>query len=134
MTIALAPCGPQVARAVYASLAGMAARAPEDDPDVRRAIALQEISDMAEVPAFALADAAAAYRKGDIGDGKWRPTSGELVVEARRLAGTYYAELGKLSRVLGAPLLESQPGERISKERWDELRGMAALVAASTKI
>jgi hypothetical protein len=56
------------------------------------------------------------------------------VVEARRLAGAYYVELGKLSRVLGAPLLESQPSERISNERWDELRGMLALAAATTKI
>ena len=39
LTAALAPCGPQVARAVYASLAGMAARAPDEDAETRRAIA-----------------------------------------------------------------------------------------------
>jgi hypothetical protein len=132
LKIALAPCGPRVARAIYASLANMAARALDDDPETRRAIAAQEISDMAALPAFALADAAAAYRRGAIGDGKWRPTSGELIVEARRRANYFHVELEKLSRVLNAPVI-AQATEYVLPERWAELSRMLAIVGVPAK-
>ena len=126
---ALAPCGHETARVIYASLAGMAARAPDGYPAMRRALAAQEVDDLALLPAFALSAAAASYRRGDVGDGKWRPTAGELAVEARKRASPLHAELGKLSKVLNAPTVVTGP--RISQGRFEELKDMLASVTAS---
>ena len=85
--------------AVLASLGGMQARTLAD-PDEARAVLMQAIEDLSDVPLWALERAAKAYRKGDVGDGKWRPTPGELCIEARRQMAPVKGELYRLRKLL----------------------------------
>jgi hypothetical protein len=133
LRLALEPCGAARARVVYATLAAMVAR-NETNPEVARAVAAQDVADLSSLPDFALTAAATAYRVGQLGDGKWRPTAGELAVEARRRASDHRIELAKINLVL-AGADKAKPSEpRVSRERWKELSDMLASVAASNTI
>jgi hypothetical protein len=120
---ALAPLSAERIRVVLASFAGMAARA-QYDPRIARALADQAVQDLSRVPGFALPEAADAFRQGKVGDGRWRPTPGELAKEARKRAEPFFAELQRIDRVLDSPLLQREPEKRISPEQRAQLSAM----------
>ena len=104
----LAPAAPERIVLILSTLDGMTARA-EMDPDVARVAMKRDIADLSGLPEFALAAAARAYRKGEIGDGKWRPTAGEIAKLARAKADEYREELAKIEAVLSAKVALSAP-------------------------
>jgi hypothetical protein len=108
---ALGPLPAERIRVVLASFAGMAARI-EFNPVVARALTDQAVHDLRCVPGFALLEAADAFRQGKVGDGRWRPPPGELAKEARKRAEPFFAELQRIDRVLGSPLLRREPEKR----------------------
>lgn len=88
----------------------------------------QQIFDLSDVPIWALAETARAYRRGDIGDGKWGPRSGQLRKEAMKLAAPFLEEAAKINRVLLAPVVEA----RSPAERKVTLQKLRALIADVT--
>jgi hypothetical protein len=100
---ALAPADKNQIRAVLATLADMPATS-ESDPWKARFALERDILDLRGLPEQALASAARAYRRGEVGDGRWRPTAGQLARLAREKCATATRELQRISRVLNAPV------------------------------
>lgn len=120
LTAAMAPCTRPRIAAILASLDGMAARTA-GDADMAKALMLQDVEDLDGVSEWALVASARAFRRGDIGSAHWRPTAGELRVDALRRETSYRREMHRLSRVLDAPELTAPPRVRISPDRFKEL-------------
>lgn len=101
--------------AVLASLDGMVTRAENDLGEAKFAVR-RDIEDLVGLPLWALEAAAAAFRRGDVGQGKFRPTAGELRCDARQRVQAYAEELAKIERVLRArvepPKREPDPERR----------------------
>ena len=129
---ALAPSDDNGICSTLATLAKMGARS-EHNPQVALGLVKQDIADLRHVPYFALAEAAAAFRQGEIGDGCWRPTSGQLAIEGGRRARAFQTELQKIGRVLESPRLSRNPEPRISKEQWAHLGARLAAAASSSQ-
>jgi hypothetical protein len=89
--------------AILASLDDMVARRDGDADEARFAFR-RDVEDLAHLPQWALAEAAAAFRRGEAGDGRFRPTAGELARAAALRMRPFGAELDKLQRVLSAPV------------------------------
>jgi hypothetical protein len=87
--------------AALATLQRMVARAEGDAEEAEFAMRC-DLADLAGVPAWALEAAAAAFRRGEAGAGKFRPTAGELRREAMRRVEGYAEELARIDRVLRA--------------------------------
>jgi hypothetical protein len=87
-----------------------------------------EILDLSDVPFWAVVEAAAAYRRGDINDGKYRPRTGQLRKEAMRLARPFIEEAARIERVLLAPVAPVRP----PAERKANLQKLSALLAELT--
>lgn len=117
---ALAPAPRPFILKVLASLNGMAARGVASEAE-SLAMARQDAEDLSDVAPWALEAAARAFRRGEIGDGKWRPTAGELRKEARRREDEPRAELFRIGRLLDAPTLERPKPVMIDKARMDGL-------------
>lgn len=124
---ALTPAPRPVILKQLASLRGMSSRAIGSD-DEAMALASQDAEDLADVSGWALEAAARAFRRGEIGDGKWRPTAGELRKEARRRESEPRAELFRISRLLDSPALEKPKPVFIDREKFETLKdGLAKL-------
>jgi hypothetical protein len=122
----LAPANDRQIRAVLATLADMPAAA-ESDPLKARFALERDILDLTGLPEWALADAARAYRRGEVGDGRWRPTAGQLARLAREKCAAARREHQEISRVLSAPLeTEALAGPEQRKAVLDMMRSLAA--------
>jgi hypothetical protein len=128
---AMAPCSKQRAASLLASLGGMAARS-QPDPETARALAVRAVEDLSDVSEWALAEAVRAYRIGDIGDGHWRPTAGELRIEARKRERRDREELWRLNRVLDHPAIDAGPIKKIDKEQFAELQAILSAAAVQS--
>ena len=118
---ALVPARREAVAALLATLAGMA-RSQRLDADTSRAIVLQEVDDLSDVSQWALAAAVRAYRVGDVGDGQWRPTAGQLRLAAKKHELTFRVELNMLATALDSALFLRPPPEKpVSRERWESL-------------
>lgn len=122
---ALAPCGPKAVAGVLATLEGMAYRKEVDGAAIA-VLVKQEIEDLQGYPEWALAAAARSYRLGELGEGHWRPTSGDLAKEAGRLVGPFHVELRRIGRLLDSPQLSAPARVRISAARWAALKAQIA--------
>ena len=127
---ALAPCGQRRAAAILATLAAMAFRS-EPSREVAAAIARQAITDICDLPEWALTGAARAFRLAEVGDGRWRPTAGELRTEALGRMAMHLRDLRRLDRVLSARLL---PARRPAtpEQRAAVLAGLRSLAGRLT--
>lgn len=108
----------------------MAVRVLDDEREVE-AFVRQEVEDLSDISAWALDQAVVAYRRGDVGDGKWRPTAGQIRQEARRREQPVRAELYQLQRLLDHRDLEKPKPEPLSPERREELIRLLRETAAS---
>ena len=83
LALALAPCGLQKIPAILAELDGMIDRALGSEAQAI-AQAKLDLRDLEGLPEFALRDAVRAFRRGARGEGRFRPTAGEIRIEALR--------------------------------------------------
>lgn len=120
----LTPCSRARAGALLASLIGMAARA-QSEPGAANALAIQALDDLSDVSEWALSDAVRAFRVGELGDGRWRPTTGELRIAARKREAKHREELWKLNRLLDHPAIDAPPVKRVSPDQFAKLKAMA---------
>lgn len=111
---ALAPSEPETVRKILSTLSDMPSQTEADRAKLRFALE-RDVSDLREFPEWALAAAARAYRKGEVGEGKWRPTAGELATYCRRKVLAHAKELLKIERVLKARV--EPPRKPISPEQ-----------------
>jgi hypothetical protein len=100
----LAPASTEVIVVALASLGNMPGQSIPNPTEVA-ALAAQDVEDLADVPGWALVEAARAYRRGEVGDGKWRPTAGQLRKEAIKRATAVRGEVWRIKRLLDAPSL-----------------------------
>ena len=125
---ALTPAEPDRIRIILATLADMPAQVETDPAKIRFAME-RNLADLAEFPEWAIAAAARSYRKGEVGDGKWRPTAGELAKFARARVRAWREELAKIEAVLSAPAIAAP--EAIDAERRKQVAdGVRAQTAA----
>lgn len=124
----LAPAPKARIASLLASLNGMASRA-QTDPSAATALAIQALDDLSDVSEWALGEAVKAYRIGQLGDGRWRPTTGELRIEARKREAKHREELWRLNRVLDHPALDAPPVKRVSKDQFAELQSIVGAAA-----
>ena len=126
LTEALAAANDRQIKAVLATLADMPAPS-ETDPWKARFALERDIVDLTGIPEWALAEAARAYRRGDVGHGRWRPTTGQLARLARDKCAAARREHQEISRVLSAPLeTEAPAGPKERKAVLDMMRSLAA--------
>jgi hypothetical protein len=112
----MTPIGePGAMREVAGLLAVMALR--NSSQDETTALMAIYASDLAGLPAYALADACKAFRQGALGDGKWAPTVGELSIAARHYMAAPLAEQADLRKIMAAEV--DKP--KISTSRKAEL-------------
>jgi hypothetical protein len=64
---------------------------------------------LSDVPLWALLESTKAFRRGDVGDGKWRPRSGQVRKLAMQLARPFIDEMAEIDRVLAAPIVKVRP-------------------------
>ena len=123
----LVPASRASIRGVLASLAGMPAKG-EDDPAKARALFEVDLSDLeaSGLPLYALVASARAYRMGEVIGQRvpWRPTAGEIRIEAVNRAIALHAEQRRIMRVLAAcRLAPALPEPLVSRDRWEALKG-----------
>jgi hypothetical protein len=97
---ALRPAARPELGAIIASLEGMVARS-ETGTEALFAVE-RDLADLAGPPLWALEQAAQEFRRGVIGDGRFRPTIGQVRRRAVELAAPFAAELWAIDRVLAA--------------------------------
>jgi len=127
VALALRPAPRERIAAVLASLDGMVARGESDAAEAEFAFR-RDVEDLVGAPEWALEAAAAAFRRGEVGEGKFRPTAGELRREASRRAAGYAEEAAKIERVLRARI-EAAPaplGPERRRRLAEALRGALA--------
>jgi ABC-type transporter Mla subunit MlaD len=130
LILALRPASRDRIAAALATLDGMVARAVNDFAEDRYSVQV-DIADLADVAEWALEAAAADFRRAKVGEGRFRPTAGELRREAMRHAQPFAEELGRIERVLRAPV---EPAAKpIDPDRRRALAAeMRAAVAAAS--
>lgn len=69
------------------------------------------LDDMVGLPMFAVVNACRAFRRGDVGNGRFAPTPGELRVQAKTYIAPWVDERAKLLRVLDAKVLAAPTPE-----------------------
>ena len=126
---AMEPIGERGAmRELAALFAVMAIRnASEDEASALMAV---YAADLGELPAFALAEACRAYRRGILGDGKWLPTPGEIYQAAVRAVEGPAKECRAILSILSAKISTPQ----ISAERKREIIEQTRLAARAADI
>lgn len=116
---------------ILATIADMPTKVETDAAKLRFALE-RDVSDLSEFPEWALAAAARAYRKGEVGDGHWRPTAGDLASYARQRVAAHRREREKIGQVLRArmtpPQKAASPEQR--KRVADGLRELAARLSS----
>lgn len=127
LRVALAPAKPDAVRAILLTLADMPTKGESDPAKLRYSLELA-VSDLEGLPEWALASAARAYRRGEIGDGHWRPTAGELAKLARERLLDWHKEASQIDAVLTARI---EPGSKpIDADRRKRLADMLREAAA----
>lgn len=114
----LAPASAERIRMVLATISDMPSRTEEDRAKIRFAIE-RDVADLSEFPEWALAAAARAYRKASVGDGVFRPTTGQLAAYCRQKVAGAIAERARINAVLTAKV--EPPCKPIDAERRSEL-------------
>lgn len=93
------------------------------------------LADVQDLPHFAVARACQAFRRGDVGGGKFAPTPGELRAQAKTYINPWTDERARLMRILGAKVLPPVAPE--SEERKQaalaHMRETAEMLKASTE-
>lgn len=117
---ALAPAPRKAIVTVLASLGGMPSQSI-GDPDEAKALLRQDVEDLSDLTTWSLEAAARAFRRGEIGEGKWRPTAGQLRKEARRRENEARAELYHLRRLLDAPAIEAPRPEYVPQNEIEQM-------------
>jgi hypothetical protein len=108
----------------------------EDDPATARALFEIAVSDLEDerLPEFALLAAAKAFRMHRVPGrkGSWRPTPGDIRVEAARQAARWRHEHRRIASVLSAKA--EPPRQIVSRERFAELQGrLTAIVGGAAQ-
>ena len=65
--------------------------------------------DVADMPAWAIEESCTAFRRGDVGDGKWLPTPGELRKDCRMRLSGVRGEIERIRRILTATIEDDTP-------------------------
>lgn len=131
---AMTPATREAVASVLASVSNMPSKT-EIDPAKVKAFLELDMADIiaSKLPIWALEAAARAYRLGDVGEGHWRPTAGDLVTCARQKAASAYRERQQIAAVLSAkvdpPKKPASPEQR--KELADRIRALAAGMSVS---
>jgi len=126
---ALSPASPERIRIILATIADMPSRTEEDRAKLRFALE-RDVADLSEFPEWALAAAARAYRKREVGDDVFRPTTGQLAVVCRQRTAAAVVERRRIAAVLTAEI--EPPRKPIEPARRAELA--AALRAFGEKL
>lgn len=126
----LARASDDMIRKILATIADMPSRVETDPAKLRFALE-RDVSDLSEFPEWALAAAARAYRKGEIGDGPWRPTTGDLATYARQRVAAHRRERERIERVLRAKI-EPPKKPASAEQRKASADRLRALVAEKT--
>lgn len=114
LVLALAPCQAAKIPAILTQLDAM--MAPGDAGDALTvAQAKLDLRDLSGLPEFALRGAIEAFRRGAVGDGKFRPRAGEIRLEALTRAQPFARERWRLEALKLEALPE--PGKPIDEER-----------------
>ena len=102
-----APAGRDLtAREVAAIFAVMAVKGMGDgEADAMMGV---YVSDLADLPYFALSGACKQFRTGELGDGRWAPTPGEICKAARKLTEGPLAEKSTLLAITSAEIQKPQ--------------------------
>ena len=89
--------------------------------------------DLSEVPFWALAEAARAYRRGEIGTGITRPTAGQLRKLAEDRAAPLFTEMRDIERVLESPTAPEPTEEDRARKKAlaHRMRELAATLTQS---
>lgn len=104
LRIWLEPSGQErVLRSIASLYLSMSSRSGNDGEI--KAEKRQLAMDLADVPAFALSEACEAFRRGDIGDGKWVPKGGEIRVQAMKRVYPLSRERREIDAVLTATVV-----------------------------
>ena len=84
--------------------------------------------DLIDVPLWAVAEGAAAFRRGEIGAGSIKPPAGPIRKEAVARAAVFFAELALIRRVLAAEIAPPPDAEMRARTRrlWQRLQSIAA--------
>ena len=130
LAFALVPAEQDRIRLILATLADMPTAAEQDPVKARFALE-RDVADLSSLPEWALAAAARAYRRGEVGDGKWRPTAGELARLARSKCEAARAEAYKVAKVLAAEI-DNRP--KIDADKRAELKGMIDNIARRKQV
>lgn len=128
---ALEAASPDRIRTILFTLEDMVARNEPDAAMARYSIE-RDISDLSDMPEWALRWAAAAFRRAEIGDGKFRPTAGELRAAAVRKVEAVRAEQYRLDAVLRAKV--PPPSKPIDPEMRAKAAEQLQLAAAAFRI
>ncbi len=112
----LVPAGDEMAASEIASIFAVMSIKGMGDGEADAMMAVY-ISDLSDLPYFALAGACKQFRKGQLGDGKWAPTPGEIYQAAQKLMEPPLAEKSDLQAILSAEVQTPQ----ISADRKAQL-------------
>ena len=105
---------------VLASLNGMPSQSVVNTQEMA-AMLRQDVDDLEGLSEWALDAAARAFRRGEVGDGKWRPTTGQLRKEARARETQPRGEAYKIGKLLDAPAMHAPRPEYIPRSEVDAL-------------
>lgn len=75
----------------------MSARDPVEDRKVRARTYLRLLD---ELPVWAAVGSIERFMRGDAGDGRWLPTPGEIIREARRMTSEFDREAAELRQAI----------------------------------
>lgn len=123
---ALAPTPVERVKMLLLTIEDMPSRTEEDRAKLKFAVE-RDASDLSEFPEWAIVAACRAARKGDVGDGVWRPTTGELVKFCRAKLAALRSERAKIAAVLAAKV---DPPREIDAERRREMADRVRKLAA----
>ena len=123
---ALAPTTTERVKALLLTIDDMPSRTEDDRAKLKFAIE-RDASDLSEFPEWALVEAFRSARKGEIGDGLWRPTIGQLASFCRQRVSALRSERAKIAAVLAAKV---DPPREIDAERRREMADRVRKLAA----
>lgn len=105
----LAPASREAILSVLASVSFLPTKTETDPANVKAFLSIEAADlEVSGLPAWSLEAAARAYRLGEVGDGHWRPTAGDLASYARQRVAAHRREREKIGQVLRARLTSPQ--------------------------
>jgi hypothetical protein len=104
-----------IVTALQEAFAVMSSRDPVEDRKIRARTYLRLLDDL---PVWSAVRAIEAFMRGDAGDGRWLPTPGEIIREARRLSSDFDREAAELRQAIG--LLEAGTIEIVTEYPRDD--------------